>query len=499
MSSARFRIGTFALSVLLLLTATRLGFGQAITGDILGTVQDSTGAMVPGAKITLSAVDTGIKWEATSDSGGNYLFAQLKPGHYNLVVTKEGFQTHTTSDIDLQVGQRPRVDIALQIGSVSQSIEVNAGGVQLLETQTSTVGQVVDNKDITQLPLNGRNFINLMLTTAGVAPLLNGTAEASFWTGQSMVSNSVAGLRESNESFLVDGIESRSARFGGVGLRPSIDAIQEFNMQTSDFSAEFGRSSVVINTTLKSGSNKIHGTGFEFIQGNQLDANDFFNNLSGTPLPSFKLNNFGGSFGGPVDIPHLYKGTDKTFFFLNYEGIRSRQGASNRGTVPSAAQLLGNLADDSAGTGYYPTTSSFCTANEASTKCVNVIDPTTGLAFANNLIPSGRIDPFVKKWAPFWVAPNVAVTPGQATVPIYNVINSPDIRNDMNQFNTRLDHALSSKDNLFGSFSFEDRPHVNSRVDAHARILLSASKRAVEYHADVHVLTHRRQRTSFRL
>ena len=464
MTSARPKGITFAILVFLLLATCRQGFGQAITGDILGTVQDSTGAVVPGAKITLTAVETGIKLDATSDPGGNYLFAQLKPGHYSLVVSKEGFQTQTTSNIDLQVGQRPRVDVALQIGAVTQTIEVSAGGVQLLETQTSTVGQVVDNRDVVELPLNGRNFISLMLTTAGVAPLLNGTAEASYWTGQSMVSNSVAGLRESNESFLVDGIESRSARFGGVGLRPSVDAIQEFNMQTSDFSAEFGRSSVVINTTLKSGSNKIHGTGFEFIQGNQLDANDFFNNLSGTPVPSFKQNNFGGSLGGPVDIPHLYKGTDKTFFFLNYEGIRSRQGASNRGLVPSAAQLQGNLADDSAGTGIYPSGSTFCNANPGSGKCVNVIDPTTGNPFPGNIIPNGtngpnRIDPFVQKWAPFWVAPNVAVTPGQATVPIYNVINSPDIRNDMNQFNTRLDHALSSKDNLFGSFSFEDRPH----------------------------------------
>jgi hypothetical protein len=436
-----------------------VGFGQAITGDILGTVQDSSGGVVAGAKITLTAVDTGIKLEAISDAGGNYLFAQLKPGHYSVEVSKQGFQTSTTSDIELQVGQRTLVDVALQVGTVSQTIEVSAGGVVLLDTQTSTVGQVVDNKDITQLPLNGRNFINLMLTTAGVAPLLNGVAEASFWTGQSMVSNSVAGLRESNESFLVDGIESRSARFGGVGLRPSIDAIQEFNMQTSDFSAEFGRSSVVINTTLKSGANKIHGTGFEFIQGSQLDANDFFNNLSGTPIPSFKLNNFGGSFGGPVNIPRLYKGTDKTFFFLNYEGIRSRQGASNRGLVPSLAQLQGNLADDSGGTGIFPKGSSFCTSNPGSGKCVNVIDPTTGLPFTNNVIPSGRIDPFVQKWGPFWVAPNVTEAPGQTSVPIYNVINSPDIRNDMNQFNTRLDHAISPKDNIFGSFSFEDRPH----------------------------------------
>ena len=181
MKSARSTVLTVALLTVALFITCQMGFGQAITGDILGTVQDSTGAVVPGAKITLTAVDTGIKLEAISDAEGNYLFAQLKPGHYSLEVSEQGFQTHTTSDIELLVGQRPRVDVALQIGTVSQSIEVSAGGVQLLDTQTSTVSQVVDNKDVTELPLNGRNFINLMLTTAGVAPLLNGTAEASFW------------------------------------------------------------------------------------------------------------------------------------------------------------------------------------------------------------------------------------------------------------------------------------------------------------------------------
>ncbi len=433
MTSVRPKGITVLLLVLLFLTTCQLGFGQAITGDILGTVQDSTGAVVPGAKVTLTAVDTGIKLEATSDAGGNYLFAQLKPGAYNLSASKEGFQTQTTSNIELQVGQRPRVDIALQIGAVTQSIEVSAGGVQLLETQTSTVGQVVDNRDVTELPLNGRNFINLMLTTAGVAPLLNGVAEASFWTGQNMVSNSVAGLRESNESFLVDGIESRSARFGGVGLRPSIDAIQEFNMQTSDFSAEFGRSSTVVNTTLKSGSNHIHGTAFEFIQNSKLDANDFFNNLSGTPNPIFQQNDFGMSLGGPLVLPHIWNGHDKTFFFINYEGIRSRQGAGNKGTVPSVAQLEGDLADDSAGTGIYPTDSAFCNANAGSAKCVDVYDPTTvvrnaagtivsGTKFPGNIIPNGtnganRIDPFVQKWAPFWVAPMCRKRPDRPRCP----------------------------------------------------------------------------------
>src|SRR5437899_1201053 len=258
----------------------------------------------------------------------------------------------------------------LAVGAVAQSVEVSAGGVQLLETQTSTMGQVIQEKPVQELPLNGRNFMQLAVLSPGVAPVGTGVSPATGWVGQSNVTTSVAGLRESNESFLVDGIESRNARFGSVGLRPSPEAIQEFKMQTSDFSAEFGRSSAIINTTLRSGSNTLHGSAYEFIRNSSLDANDFFLNLASASKPQFQQNNFGASLGGPVALPHLYHGHDKTFFFINYEGLRSRQGISGTALVPSRAQLAGNLADDSTGTGLYPTSSPFCQANQGSAKCV---------------------------------------------------------------------------------------------------------------------------------
>src|SRR5439155_13723112 len=262
---------------------------QSISGDILGTVSDQSGSVVPGAKIILTAVGTGSTLTATSDDGGNYLFAQLKPGHYRLEASKEGFQTGTISDIELLVGQRPRVDIVLQIGAITQTVEVSVGGVQLLETQTSSMGQVVQEKPIVELPLNGRNFMQLAILSAGVAPIGTGASPASFWTGagSGQVTTSVAGLRESNESFLVNGIETRNARFGSVGLRPSIDAIQEFKMQTSNFSAEFGRSSAIVNSTLKSGINALHGTADEVFRNSAMDANDFSLNSAGRPTPQF--------------------------------------------------------------------------------------------------------------------------------------------------------------------------------------------------------------------
>ena len=308
MTNARPTGITLALLALLLLTTCWLGFGQGITGDILGTVQDSTGAVVPGAKIVLTAVDTGIKWESTSDASGDYLFAELKPRHYSMEASKGGLQTVTVSNIELLVGQRPRVDIVLHVGAVTQTVTVNAGGVQLLETQTSSVGAVIQQKPIVEIPLNGRDFMQLMTLVPSVVPVLNGSSPATTWTGLGSggASVSVAGMEESNISYLLDGIETRNARFGSEDLHPSIDAMQEFKMQTDAFSAEYGRSSAIVNMTLKSGTNRLHGVGYEFNRINNLDANDFFRNTQGLRTPHYVQNNFGGTLGVPFVVTRRF-------------------------------------------------------------------------------------------------------------------------------------------------------------------------------------------------
>ncbi len=415
MRSSRFGVPiglTLCLIVMMFLTVSPSTFGQSITGDILGTVRDSsgTGAVVPGAKVTLTATGTGINAVATTDGDGNYLFAQLKPGSYSVAVSKEGFAVSSVSNIDLRIGERPRVDVVMKVGAISEKVEVSAGGAPQLETETSSMGQVVENKVIQDLPILNRNFLELMTISAGVAPIGTGTSPASDWTGagHNEVTASVAGGRESNESFLVNGIESRNARFGSANLRVSFDAVQEMEVKTNNFSSEYGRSGGVVSMTLKSGANAFHGDVFEYFRNDDMNANGFFHNLNHLQRDRIRYNNYGGSFGGPVRFPHLYNGTNKTFFFFNYEGFRQPTVQSFQARVPTAAQLQGNLADDSGGAGIFPKSDPFCATHPTNTaKCADIVDPTTGLKFPGNVIPSNRLNPVSQKWIPFWAVPNI--------------------------------------------------------------------------------------------
>ena len=332
---------------------------QSITGDLVVNVTDPSGAVVGGAKLELMAVETNVKFEGQTDNLGNFLFSQLKPGHYKLDVTAVGFRKASVTDINITIGQRARVDAQLKVGTVAETVEVSAAAETLLNAESASMGQVLKDQTIVELPLNGRNFIQLAQISAGAAPIGIGVSPATSWTGRSDSTLSLAGGRETNNSFLVDGIETRNSRFGSAGIRPSADAIEEFRVQRTTFGAEFGRSSAIINTTIRSGSNDVHLAAWEFLRNRSLDANDFFANRSSRTKPPFTQNNFGTAVGGPLVLPG-YNGRNKTFWFFNYEGFRQRQGITSTGLYPSPAQMAGNLADDSAGTGIFPTSSPLC-------------------------------------------------------------------------------------------------------------------------------------------
>ena len=435
-------------------------FSQAVTGDLVVAVTDPTGAAVAVAKLTLIQVATNVKVEQESDSLGNYLFVQLQPGTYRLEVSKAGFQSQTYDEILIKVGQRARVDVRLAVGQISESVTVMATEVTLLNSESAAVGQVLEQKSIVELPLNGRNFIQLAQLSAGATPLGIGVSPATSWTGRGDTTLSIAGGRESNVSYLVNGIETRNARFGSAGIRPSVEAIQEFRVQRSTFGAEFGRSAAIVNTSIRSGTNDLHLTLFEFFRARKLDATDFFLNRTGRVKPPLTLNNFGTAVGGPVTIPKLYNGRSRTFWFFNYEGFRQRQSSAATGTYPSKAQLGGNLADDSAGTGLFPRSTPLCQANPSSRKCVDILDPLSGLPFAGNVIPSNRLDRQTQIALQYIPAPNVALATGTANFPTFNTIGTPPLINDWDQYNVRLDHQVSQRDQIYGTFAWSDETRI---------------------------------------
>lgn len=443
------------------LVGAALLYGQAITGDLTINVIDPNGATVAAAKLELTNVGEGTTRPGSTNDVGTFSFGQLKPGSYRLKVSAPGFQEQQIDNITIQLGQRARIEARLTLGEVSQSVTVSADAATLLNAESSTQGQVMQSKPIAELPLNGRNFVQLAQLATGSSPILAGASPSTSWTGRSDLTISVAGLRESNVSFLVNGIETRNSRFGSAGFRPSVDAIQEFNVQRSSFTAEYGKSSAIINTAIKSGTNDLHIVAFDLVRNKEFDANNFFANSAGQDRPAFSQNNFGATASGPVFIPKLYNGRNRTFFLFNYEGFRERQGISATGLYPSAAQLQGNLADNSAGTGLFPTSSAFCQANPGSQHCVNVIDPQSGQPFPNNVIPASRLDPITQKAVPYTPLPNVPVSGSALSFPSFNTFGAPKRVTDWDQYNVRIDHRITDKDFVYGSFSNSDESQLS--------------------------------------
>lgn len=456
----RHRPSVTSLILFLLFIACCCGLlnGQAITGDLTISVTDPNGARVPNAKLQLKNNQEGTTSTAESGNLGTYNFSQLRPGSYSLKVIAPGFREQNVSDINIQLAQRASVNVRLTVGQVSETVDVSASAETLLNTESATEGQVLQSHAIENLPLNGRNFIQLAQLSAGAAPIGTGNSPATSWTGRTDQTISIEGLRESNVSFLVNGIETRNARFGNAGIRPDPDAIGEFNVQRGFFTPDYGGSAAIINTALKSGTNDLHLTAFELVRNKAFDANNFFANAAGQPVPAFSQNQFGATASGPVVVPKLYNGRNKLFFLFNYEGFRQREGNNFTGLYPSAAQLAGNLADNSAGTGLFPTSTPLCRANPTSAHCVDVLNPATGQPFPGNVIPASLLNPVSQKAIPFTPKPNLPIDPNSAAFPKFNTFASPKTINDFDQYNARLDYQISTRDSVYGSYSNSNEP-----------------------------------------
>ncbi len=331
--------------LVVLLCGAALLRAQVDTGTILGTVSDASGGSVHGATVTLTNEGTNATLATTTGSDGTYKFTPVKIGSYKLTATIQGFSTVTQRNVVVNVGADVVVDFALKPGSVSETVEVTST-IPVLETQDASVGQVVDQRNVDSLPLNGRNFTFLAQLAAGVnspqADTRGNAASGAF---------AANGLRPAQNNYLLDGIDNNSDTVDFLNgtnfvVLPPVDAVEEFKVQTSDFSAEFGRSgAAVLNATIKSGTNNFHGTAWEFFRNDKLDAADFFENAGGRPKGALRQNQFGFTAGGPVVIPKVFNGRNKLFFFADYEGLRRVQGTILTGAVPTVAERNSNYTN----------------------------------------------------------------------------------------------------------------------------------------------------------
>jgi hypothetical protein len=414
---------------------------QSTTGSIAGAVMDPSGAFVPNATIIVTDLGTNIETRTTSDQTGNYVVTPLPIGHYSVTVEAKGFKKFVASGITVNVQDRLRVDATLQLGQAADTVEVQSTAPPL-ETDTSTLGQVVDSKRIVDLPLNGRFFTRLAVLTTGTVPTPSGARDEN--TG----GFSANGVRPYQNNFILDGVDNNSLSEDLVSqasfvVGPPPDAIAEFRVETNAMSAEYGRSGgAVLNVNIKSGTNALHGTAYEFFRNSAMDAKNYYD-PGDQPIPPFKQNQFGFSLGGPVVLPKLYQGRDKTFFFLDYQGTRIRSSETFLATVPAAAWRNGDFS------GFQP-------IYDPRTTIINPDGTATRQPFANNQIPANRFDSVAKQLINLFPAPNV---PGSVAASGIgnNYVSNPSSPDDTDQYDIRMDHKISESDSIFGRFSFADR------------------------------------------
>jgi hypothetical protein len=431
-----------ALALTALVTSFESLEAQTFYGSIVGTITDSSGSSVPDATVTLINAATSQRRSAQSSQDGNYEFVNLIPGHYNIEVEKTGFKRITRNDVEVQVQAAVRVDAALQVGDVGQTVEVTAQ-TPLLQTETSSLGTVVDQRKVQEMPLNGRNVINLVTLVPGVVAqgqsMQNPTGQNIFSFGNYQIGGGIAGQ---NATFL-DGATLNVAQGSLIALIPTQDAMQEFKVQTNSLGPEYGRfAGGVINLTSKSGTNEFHGAAYEFLRNKVLNANPFFNNSSGKPRPAFTQNQYGANIGGPIV-------KDKTFFFFAWEGFRQRQGQPYLLAVPTLQQRAGDFSNTRNANG------SLITIYDPQTNtCTSSANCGTGIIrspFPGNVIPANRLDPAAKILATYWGQPN---STGLPFTNLNNYSNNASVGGNNDEFNTRIDHSVSDKQRLFGRYTY---------------------------------------------
>ncbi|HLK65900.1 MAG TPA: carboxypeptidase regulatory-like domain-containing protein [Bryobacteraceae bacterium] len=408
---------------------------QTDTGALTGCVKDASGAVIQHAEVRVTNQDTNIAAAVLTNDRGFYFVPDLRPGIYRVTASHSGFKLSEQSGIALQVGQTARIDLGLQVGDAAERVTVTAQ-TSVLDTETSDRGSVIDGRKIVELPLNGRDFMQLAQLSPGVL----------FQTGRLTAQNfkggfSANGNRVFMNAYQLDGLDNTSyaESYRGLNmeaLQPSVDALQEFKIQTNGYSAEFGRSAgAVVNAVIKSGTNQVHGSAYEFHRDDHLDANNFFANSTSTARPFHLRNQFGGTLGGPIR-------KNRTFIFGDYEGLRDDTSGIQISSVPQTSWTQGLFN--------VPITNPY----DAADKATGFMQPATvGCNDGKGhcwVIPASLFDPVGAKILSFNPAPNIGA-PGQLT---NNYVSDPTAGNQTNQFDVRIDHTVTSRINLFGRYSF---------------------------------------------
>jgi len=440
--------------VLIVTLFTSTSFAQNITGTVTGRVTDSAGSTIAGVAVTITNVGTNLTFSATTAEDSNFVFPLLRPGKYRLGVEKTGFKKYGTEIFSLDVDETRRIDVLLQVGDVSESITVLERPA-LVESDTSSLGQVIGAREIEELPMNGRNPMSVAEFAPGFQPLngfgdgLQVTRAAAQMVGASNFSSN-GGVSGNNE-ILLDGVPMTVCCQGQAVLIPSADTVSQVKVQTNSSTAEFGRTSGgVLNMVTKSGTNEFHGSAFEFFRNEKLDAANFFTNRSAKqPIPGrndfrgpLRFNQFGVTAGGPLVIPKLYDGRNRTFFFVGWEGAHTRTANYNSAVTPPTALRSGDF-----------TRSPFPIYDHATSHPDPETDRTVRDPFPNQQIPADRISPIARNYLKFYPQPDI---PGV----VQNYSWTASTATDDNQGNVKIDHNFNANNRFFARFSISDNTNV---------------------------------------
>ncbi len=413
------------ISLFALVFAATGAMGQTATGQITGAVKDANGAVLAKARVKVDSASTGLTRETTTNEEGIYVFPLLPVGEYSVTVEQLGFRAAKKSNISINVDQIFRADFDLTVGEVSAIVEIESGAVSL-DTETSSVGQIVSQKQVTQLPLNGRNFLSLLFLNGGTVETSGEQGSMRQGAGNAI---SINGARPTSNNYMLDGTSNTDTALGTPAAILSIDAIQEFKEQTATYSAEYGFSANQVNIVSKRGTNDLHGSVFWFGRNDLFDANNFFNNARGVGKTKLRQNQYGFVAGGPVWIPKVYNGRNKSFWLANFEGYKQIRGQSDVQIAPTPDQLAGRFTS-------------------------TIIDPLTGQPFPNNIVPENRWSRLAQVTAKkFFPAPNFTGTGG-------NYLRNRSIPLNQNQFTLRGDHEMGRWGSLMGRYTESDYNNI---------------------------------------